>query len=313
MDGSMGATASTIPSFKDTQPGGDYEVAARNGGLEITMDAGGALHAFANGSSTDILSTLVPGSVTTGTFWDQRTGSMSTTVDVDVSKLRTDPNFPATAGKNGFLYVKNYKAATGSADGVRLVNGSDISAATNDGGKGLTVITPDPVFLKGDYNNPGVTAGTNLNIAAPPADYRPAGILADSLYLLSNAWADSANQSNRTSGNGPTASNTTYNMAFVAGNSASTMGGAYGGGVENFPRFLENWSGMNNNINGSICCFQHAQVDTSGWNVQPHVYSPPNRHWSFDTNLLGTGPRRGTPPGTPRSVSVIQALTWQAR
>ena len=64
---------------------------------------------------------------------------------------------------------------------------------------------------------------------------QPAAIIADAVNVLSNSWLDSK------SGTAPNASPTTVNAGFISGN-VPTGGGYYSGGVENFPRFLEDWS-----------------------------------------------------------------------
>jgi hypothetical protein len=298
-DKNTGATALTVPSFKDASIGGYYDTQAS---LEIKTDASGQPHAFQGG--VDVTSSLPAGTIANSTFFDQRAGTVVTVTDIDISLLRTTSQYPASGANNGLIYAARGDATTATPNGIRLKNASDISSAVADNGKGLTVVSPDPVYVKGDFNNP-----------ANGANERPASVLGDALYLQSNAWSDPANQSARGGGNGPAASNTTYNLAYVAGNTPSTGPNGYGGGLENFPRFLEDWSGGKTcTIKGSQCCFQNSQIDTSLWSgaagSQQHVYSPPVRDWSFDTSFLNPSK---LPPFTPRAVRVVQNVYWIAQ
>ncbi|MCB0330269.1 MAG: hypothetical protein KDD70_11405, partial [Bdellovibrionales bacterium] len=129
--------------------------------------------------------------------------------------------------------------------GVRLRNAAQLQS--NIGGaptvRGLTVVTPQAVYTAGHYNS---------------VNKIPAAILTDSFNPLSvnwndttssgNAWRDTDQYSNL---NDRVASNTTFNAAILAGTD-STGGsegvggqdaGGYNGGLENYPRFHENWSG----------------------------------------------------------------------
>src|SRR5262249_38709436 len=144
-----------------------------------------------------------------------------------------------------------------------LLNGSKISRVNPDNSlTGLTIVSPNPVYIQGDYNTgrdftdgnpsppsnnstsdptiPQVT-GYNTGSGSPSATgvRAPCSVLADAVTILSNNWSDS-NSTGK-----PDATNTTVNTAIVAGivPTAPVGGdGSYSGGAENFPRFLENWS-----------------------------------------------------------------------
>src|SRR4029077_3931040 len=100
---------------------------------------------------------------------------------------------------------------------------------------GLTVATPRPLYVEGYFNAPTLTVGST-----DTSRTRPASLVGDAISVLSTSWTDSANTS--TLGNNHTAGDTTVNAAFLAGIVPTTVG-HYSGGLENFPRFLENWSG----------------------------------------------------------------------
>src|SRR5207247_4159259 len=88
------------------------------------------------------------------------------------------------------------------------------------------------------------------------------------------------------------ATSTTVNAAFLAG-IVKTTSSSYSGGVENFPRFLENWSGDTLTYNGSMVVLFYSKVATGLWKNTGSYYSPPVRNWTFDVNFLD--PRKMPP------------------
>lgn len=182
---------------------------------------------------------------------------------------------------------------------VRLVNAQTLPS------NGLTVSTPNGLYVKGHFNCPtdAYLGTTNTSTS------KPASLIADAVTILSGNWDDAYGTSSYTS---RVASNTTVNAAIVSGNVPS--GGDYGtepmsGGAHNLPRFLEAWSGKTCTINGSlVCLFQstkaNAEFTTTG--QSDSYYSAPNRDWSFDKNYLD--PNK-LPPGTP-AVRVLERLKW---
>jgi hypothetical protein len=88
--------------------------------------------------------------------------------------------------------------------------------------------------------------------------------------------------------------------AAYAGGSASYF---YGGGLENFPRFLENWGGVQTLYRGSLVSVSFAQRATNLCAWAGAYYSPPPRDWAFETRFLDPA---NLPPGTPVVGSVVQ-------
>jgi len=284
--------------------GSQYENEA---GLKVYTDSVGAVHAF-DSTNTEITSKLPAGAITTGSFWDNREGKQVTTIDVDLGKLNalgTDGvnHYPT----NGLIYGVNdpsVGAISGSppsggsspltsGNAIRLTDGAALPV-TNDGkgGNGLTVVTPGALYVEGDMNTTS-TGGPKM------------ATISDSLNLLSNNWKTSGQDAATTSShkdNNP-ATNTTYNMSFVTGNQAS-VGTSYGGGLENFPRFLENWSGITCTVSGSMVCDTHSKIATGAWG-QANVYTPPNRNWSYDRGLVSA-----RPPFVPVTTSVVATVYW---
>jgi hypothetical protein len=88
-----------------------------------------------------------------------------------------------------------------------------------------------------------------------------------------------------------------------------TVSGSYSGGVENFPRFLEDWSGKVFTYNGSMVVMYDSVYATGQWGGTGStigIYNPPTRNWAFDTNF--SNPAK-IPPGTP-SVRALVRDAW---
>jgi hypothetical protein len=193
------------------------------------------------------------------------------------------------------VYVTDQRTQTsGTESGVRLINGETLLP------QGLTVATPNPLYVKGNYNAPSADRGT-----ANTSQTLPASLVADAITLLSPNWSD-ANSSAGLSAR--VASNTTVNAAFLAG-IVPTVEGSNSGGVENFPRFLEDWSGSTFTYNGSMVVMFESSYATGPWRGTGStigIYNPPNRNWAFDTNFRNPSK---IPPGTP-SACVLIRQNW---
>ncbi|HXF10758.1 MAG TPA: hypothetical protein VN625_08245, partial [Desulfuromonadaceae bacterium] len=182
---------------------------------------------------------------------------------------------------------------------VRIKNGQQLYDS-----KGLSVATPLPLYVQGDFN---VTDGIGSNAGQNSTTHaRPASFLADSITILSTAWNDGGPGAKR-----PNAADTTVNAACMAGIVPSDKGisatdnSTYSGGVENFFRLLENWSGDDFYYNGSIVVMFPSQYATNRWRKPGNnfYYDPPNRHWNFDTNFLI---QDRLPPMAPQVKTVVR-------
>ena len=211
--------------------------------------------------------------ITTGqNIQDNRENATVRLATVDVSQVKPS----LVPGWNGVVYISDTSAGqTGGSPkrGVRLKNGATLPTG------GLTVVSDNPVYIQGNYN----TGATR----------QPSAVIGDAVMILSNAWND-ANSSAGTSSR--KASDTTVNTAILSGivpTDPSYPGRqAYSGGVENFPRFLEDWSGRTFNYTGSMVQLFNSKQAIGRWG-KDNVYVPPNRNWAFDTNF-----RTNPPPGT---------------
>jgi hypothetical protein len=199
--------------------------------------------------------------------------------EIDLSVLSALGMWPA----NGLLYAASYGAGTGTnAKGIRLVNGSDLPDK-------LTVVSEDPVYIKGDFNT---------------VQKKGAAVIADAVNLLSGAWND-ANKSPTSAL--PTAIPTTYNLAIITGNNTTVAGGQYNGGLENLPRFHEKWTGVNCKITGSFVNTWNSQYATGDWVIAGNYYQPPNRLWTYDPQFNQVA---NLPPFTPMAVTANDVAAW---
>jgi hypothetical protein len=196
------------------------------------------------------------------------------------------------------LYVYNAVPLTSTTlPAVRVVNGGMLPPHTAP--RGFSVGTAMPLYVLGNYNVSNTTASS---IGQNSTTYTwPAGLLGDSITVLSGSWKDSVTSQM------PTPSTTTVNAAMLEGIVASTNG-MYSGGLENFIRLLENWSGYTLWYNGSIMVMFPSQYATNNWQQTGNYYNPPTRKWAFDTNFIQ---QVGLPPLTPQAKGVIRG-SWNA-
>ena len=194
------------------------------------------------------------------------------------------------------VYIADQRTlASGNETGVRLIDGATLPP------QGLTVATPSPLYIQGNYNVTALGLGTTNTIGT-----QPASIAADAITILSGNWADtngSKTLSNRI------ARDTTVNAAFLTGIVATTST-SDSGGVENFPRFLEDWSANTFTYNGSMVCMFYSSIATGLWKgigSTYDIYNPPNRNWGLDQNFQY---RDKLPPSTP-CLTILVRSTWR--
>lgn len=193
-------------------------------------------------------------------------------------------------------------ASPSSLYGVRIRNGEQLKAAAGPDIKGLTIVSDQAVYVQGHYNrdDPGFV-------------WKPASFLVDSLNILSEAvdgaasW--DANNSGRALGS-RVAADTRFNAALLAGttttgNAEGVTGqnGLYNGGLENFPRFHENWDGKTLTYKGSFVSLSTPARSNSAWPDTGVIYKPPVRNWSYDERFNNPD---NLPPLAPRFVYLRQ-------
>ena len=98
------------------------------------------------------------------------------------------------------------------------------------------------------------------------------------------------------------------NAAILSG-IVQTVSGSYSGGVENFPRFLEDWGGKTFTYSGSMVVMFESSIATAPWRgtgESINIYNPPVRNWAFDQNFRNVAK---LPPGTPAVRALIRS-SW---
>ena len=209
---------------------------------------------------------------------------------------------------------------TGARHVLKLVDGSlgnvPVRLVPNVDGTlgGFTVASENPVYIQGDYNsNAGDTSWPPGSTNEPA--HSASAVIADAVTLLSNQWQDvmSPADANLGSMRRPVdansyraAVNTYYRVAIAAGknitfphpggsNSTTYLG--TDGGLHNFLRFLEDWSGDTLSYKGSMVSLYYSTYSTGTFKCCNYmVYQPPTRNYFFDP--LFTKPAN-LPPGTP--------------
>lgn len=164
---------------------------------------------------------------------------------------------------------------------------------------GMTLATNAPMYIKGHFNADGMssTGSSTTPDSSNINDEPPAALIADAITILSPDW-DNANS--KQSINSRTAANfVEISAAILTGlvPSKKLGGSTYSGGVENFPRFLENWSNRTVRYRGSMVCLFESEVSNTPWAGTGSVYNAPRRDWGFNS-IFGQG---YYPPGTPNS------------
>jgi hypothetical protein len=209
------------------------------------------------------------------------------------------------SGITGYTYARITGVTTNANYATNLVEYAEPGVVLTNGGtlpsNGLSVVTPDPAYIVGNWNvtnNNGQGMTQTYNVA----DTLPSAVFADAITILSSAWSPSKATSSST-GVSQNAAPDTVNAAILTGNVPSN-GSYYSGGVENFVRFQENWSGVNFYYNGSMVEMFQSQIANYPWPGTGVVYNPPNRNWAFDTNF--TNPTE-LPPLTPRVIYLNRA------
>ncbi len=265
------------------------------------------------------------GDPTSGMYDKRQTQGMDV-IDVDIDLLRqsvdsSDPSFDSTAWNdtfkltsgaaydwNGIMYVEvpTVSSASGRTDkvkkatsgiAVRVKNGEEIPSPPGSPDKGFTLATNAPLYVMGNYNADG-DSSTGSATAADGSKEKPAALIADAITILSNNWEANNYDLKSKSGSSSdrSATFTEVSAAFLTGQSETIPGaGKYSGGVHNFPRFLESWSGVEFRYRGSLVALFQSEVNWKHMIDGQNWYSPPRRNWGF-SSIFADGE---FPPGTP--------------
>jgi hypothetical protein len=271
--------------------------------------------------------------LTNVSFYDYRESDTVQAVQIDVSLLRQWITNAYINGGSNWNYALAYDSGQGirsayvyndvpittsqlpavrMINGIRLPNSTNVINSTNNISSGLSVATAQPMYILGNYNvqTDGDFGATYYPGTNNMAHTYPAAFLADAITILSSGWHDNYTSSTSLNSRPPAA--TCINAAMLEGivqsSSSAPMSSAingYSGGVENFLRLLENWSGSTPlTYNGSIMVMFPSQYATNWWQQTGNYYNAPTRVWSFDTNFQS---QAGLPPMTPEFTTVIRS------
>jgi len=290
----------------------------------IYVNSANAVSIYKGTSTTPLLATsaeyvAINAALTTNTaLYDQRQGDNVRTVSVNVGTIASaysagtiTDNVNGNDGLTLYIADTSYGTSVSTKLGATTVTSSKSRAVklTNGGklpynasnGTGFTVVSPNAVYIQGDYNT-GYTGATKpatdtATTYTPPTvnpspvvvgyTKAPAAVIGDAINILSNAWSDANSTSSGPSGNGPAATSTTVNCAILGG-TVPTSTSSYSGGIENYSRFLEDWSGVNFTIYGALAPLYDSEQATGTWSSAR--YSPPNRCWYYDSLLQDSNP-----------------------
>lgn len=246
-------------------------------------------------------------------FWDGRENIGADVFQINMGALQNWAN-GVPARDYSIIYVTFTNVNTGNIlrdyPVVRVSNGSTLLWP-------VTVSTDRPMYIWGNYNTVG---------------WQPASFIADAVTFLSPIWTDATHAvgthvpgTDWTTPQKPSVNTSmTVYAAIAAGHSATPCDwmrtgcvvptpppavastSNYGGGLENFPRFLESWSGDLMRYRGSLVSLfqsEYANRRRWQWSGSGRYYDAPDRDWRFDLRFRDP---RNLPPGTPVVGSVIQ-------
>jgi hypothetical protein len=201
-----------------------------------------------------------------------------------------------------YLTVVGTNSAVNNNYGVRVFGSRSLQFPPAADPTGLTVVSDQAIYVLGDYNS---------------VNWQPAAFIGDSINVLSsNYWPvgcpAGCTRNDRQSNTGLTAGtrnsiNTAVSAAFLGGVD-TTLGGTYNGGLENYPRFHEDWGGSTLTYQGSFVSLGtpvHVNGAWCGTGTGCNIYNPPVRTWNYDPRFNDV---KNLPPLTPRFVYVQQVL-----
>jgi hypothetical protein len=232
---------------------------------------------------------------------------------------------PYLTGKRMPACILGFRSwISGARHVLKLVDGTlgNLPLRPDNNKGGFTVGSENALYIQGDYNSNPADPIWNTPPGGDQAGMAAAGVVADAVTVLSDAWVDRNSLSNVWPTNPYTGVNsigfnvpaparvaaTTFYRVAVAGGknvnfpfpgweTAADYGFGTDGGVHNFLRFLEDWGGSTLNYEGSLVSLYYATYNTGTFKCCNYsVYTPPARNYIFDPDF--TQPQN-LPPGTP--------------
>jgi hypothetical protein len=231
-------------------------------------------------------------------FFDRREATKVDVFEIDMDRLRSWVG-SNTARQADIMYITFVNVGS-RYPAVRIRNASRLPNP-------MTIATDRPMYVWGNFNSYST------------ASWEPASLLADAITFLSPSWQDAQNTSQGSSVRA--GSDMTVYAAVAAGHSATACDrhaagcsvitpppsvsstDNYGGGLENFPRFLENGSRTLTYRGSLVSLFQSQYANQRRWEWTTGIYAAPQRDWKFDLRFNDPS---NLPPGTPTVGSVLQ-------
>lgn len=249
---------------------------------------------------------------TTVSFTDQREGKLVRATEIDIAAFSswaaTNTYVISKLGAGvppNIVYVSDERSVSAmEMPAIRVTNGAELPS------RGLTIATKNPLYVKGNYNQPDPT---KLN-TTDTSNTKPASLISDAVTVLSENWDDSRSHMNFRA---RPAAPTTLNAAIMTGNVETAAGATpmngYSGGVGNLTRLLEDWKAGGSRkkltMNGSIIAMFESQIATRQFRWPGFYYYAPERDFNLDPNF---STENGLPPGTPQVISVVRKSWTQA-
>lgn len=223
-----------------------------------------------------------------------------------LARRSTDHIRPAVAGtetqKGYALVLRNASVLPG------------LPAAPSMRDEGLVVGTNGPAYILGHYNADGLSTTGSSNNPDTGHPEVPALIAADSLTILSASYATNSDYFRDSALPKRTATFTEVSAAIFAGivptrltTSGSGTNGQRMGGVHNYLRLLEDWSGQTYRYRGSFGLLFENEVHLRPYyeSHHPYWYSPPTR----DTGYHQFFANGRLPPAWPPFVRTDRRIT----
>ena len=269
----------------DSTLGDDATISAQRvynrAGLRVTVNPDNSI-TITKADGTDVTSTYSSAIVSTANMYDQRETKNVKMTTIDVGTLTTllAANYPTF---NGVFYVNSKGSNSSTPGGVKLINAATVPSGN---GTGFSLATNGGVYVQGDYNitSPALADGSR----------NPAMLMADAVTVLSAGWQDANASSSNISVDRVASASVTVNAGILTGNTPASSTVA-SGGAQNLIRYMEQWTGMNVTLNGSLGRLYQANSFIAPFQQPGVVYrTPAARSFNFDTSL-----RDHPPAGSP--------------
>lgn len=266
---------------------------------------------------------------------DPRENKFVRLANVDISVITASAEAGKLPNWNGVIYIgdtsthgSNISSQLGTSGssitttvrGIRLVNGYRLPRAEGDTNTvdGLTIVSPNPVYIKGNYNTSTNStdavpsnSGTYTDPDGSGYSRKFAAVVGDAVTILSAGWND-LNSNTGNINDRSASANTTVNAAIVGG-IVPSGGGNYSGGGENFLRIIEDWKTKTMCIYGSMVQLYTSTQANTPWSGAGNISKPPlttKFYWdpNFSDNALTTV--QSGPPGNLQIAAYLQQQRW---